>query len=150
MTFRIIDADREAALRNPVMFPHAVDSTMLAAFRSCPQKMFRTYMPHWKPLRRSLQWLHGLLGHEPSKTEWGYGGGSSADTWCRWCDKMMRIPIEEARFRYKLFNAIRPDKSVKGGDKVSPPSSSKHRERIAHEAIARAGATLAALGKEGE
>ena len=31
------------------MFPHAVDSTMLATFRSCPQKFFRQYVQHWKP-----------------------------------------------------------------------------------------------------
>lgn len=29
-------------------FPDAVDSTLLAAFRACPQKAFRTYFQHWK------------------------------------------------------------------------------------------------------
>lgn len=41
------------------MFPHAVDSTMLAAFRSCPQKMFRTYVEHWKPKMESVHLVAG-------------------------------------------------------------------------------------------
>ena len=30
-------------------FPKILDSTMIASFRSCPQKFFREYMEHWKP-----------------------------------------------------------------------------------------------------
>lgn len=41
------------------MFPHAVDSTMLAAFRSCPQKLFRTYIEHWKPQSESVHLIAG-------------------------------------------------------------------------------------------
>lgn len=41
------------------MFPHAIDSTMLAAFRSCPQKMFRTYIQHWKPQHESVHLIAG-------------------------------------------------------------------------------------------
>lgn len=41
------------------MFPHAVDSTMLAAFRSCPQKMFRSYIEHWKPKDESVHLVAG-------------------------------------------------------------------------------------------
>lgn len=36
------------------MFPHTIDSTMLSTFRSCPQKMFRTYVEHWKPKSESV------------------------------------------------------------------------------------------------
>lgn len=46
-----------AALRP--MFPHAVDSTMLSAFRSCPQKMFRSYVEHWKPKDESVHLVAG-------------------------------------------------------------------------------------------
>lgn len=42
-----------------VMFPHAVDSTMLAALRSCPQKLFRTYLQHWKPQTESVHLVAG-------------------------------------------------------------------------------------------
>ncbi len=41
------------------MFPHAVDSTMMAAFRSCPQKFFRTYIQHWKPQAESVHLVAG-------------------------------------------------------------------------------------------
>jgi len=43
-------------------------------------------------LRRFLQWLCELAGHELSLTEWGYGGGDVADRWCRWCDKLIVVP----------------------------------------------------------
>ena len=42
-----------------VMFPHAVDSTMLATFRSCPQKFFRQYVQHWKPKAESVHLVAG-------------------------------------------------------------------------------------------
>jgi len=32
---------------------------MLAAFRSCPQKMFRTYVQHWKPQNESVHLIAG-------------------------------------------------------------------------------------------
>lgn len=41
------------------MFPHAVDSTMLATFRSCPQKFYRQYMQHWKPKAESVHLVAG-------------------------------------------------------------------------------------------
>lgn len=41
------------------MFPHAVDSTMLAAFRACPQKMYRSYVEHWKPKAESVHLVAG-------------------------------------------------------------------------------------------
>lgn len=41
------------------MFPHTIDSTTLAAFRSCPQKMFRTYVEHWKPKGESVHLVAG-------------------------------------------------------------------------------------------
>lgn len=43
----------------PIMFPHTFDSTMLGAFRSCPQKMFRTYVEHWKPKAESVHLAAG-------------------------------------------------------------------------------------------
>jgi PD-(D/E)XK nuclease superfamily protein len=35
-------------------FPLALDSTMISAFRSCPQKFFREYLEHWKPKEPSV------------------------------------------------------------------------------------------------
>ena len=40
-------------------FPVAIDSTMLGTFRSCPQKMFRMYMEHWKPSAESVHLVAG-------------------------------------------------------------------------------------------
>ena len=37
-----------------------------------------------------------LTGHEPSSTEWGYGGGEFADGNCRWCDFSISIPLQES------------------------------------------------------
>lgn len=67
-------------------------------FSDYPQTWY--YMPRRGLLRRLLQAAHGLWGHTPSKTEWGYGGGDTVDTWCRWCDKLTSIPMSEARFRF--------------------------------------------------
>lgn len=44
---------------NRPMFPYTFDSTMLAAFASCPQKMFRTYVEHWKPKSESVHLVAG-------------------------------------------------------------------------------------------
>lgn len=41
------------------MFPHIIDSTILAAFRSCPQKAFRTYVQHYKPKSESVHLVAG-------------------------------------------------------------------------------------------
>ena len=37
-----------------------------------------------------------LTGHEPSETEWGYGGGDYVDRWCRWCNKLLKVHRKEA------------------------------------------------------
>ena len=42
-----------------IPFPSAIDSTTLAAFRSCPQKAFRTYFQHFKPLGESVHLVAG-------------------------------------------------------------------------------------------
>lgn len=38
-------------------FPHVIDSTIIGAFRSCPQKAFKAYIEHWKPKEASIH-LH--------------------------------------------------------------------------------------------
>ena len=50
-----------------------------------------------KPLQAIFQFLCWLVtGHKPSETDHGYGGGQWADTWCRWCDKRMKIPLDDS------------------------------------------------------
>lgn len=41
------------------MFPNAVDSTLIAAFRACPQKFFLSYVSHWKPTTKSVHLVAG-------------------------------------------------------------------------------------------
>lgn len=57
-----------------------------------------------KILYTAIQWLCGkICGHEPSKTEWGYGTGEYADTWCRWCNKFMQVPKTSIQFQHKEY-----------------------------------------------
>ena len=56
---------------------------------------------------RSAQWFCGkITGHENSKTEWGYGGGEYADVWCRWCNKMGRVPVKNIENLHKGARTI--------------------------------------------
>jgi hypothetical protein len=41
------------------MFPHFFDSTMLESFRSCRQKMFLSYIEHWKSKKKSVHHVAG-------------------------------------------------------------------------------------------
>lgn len=40
-------------------FPTVIDSSMISAFRSCPQKAFRGYFEHWKPSEQSVHLVAG-------------------------------------------------------------------------------------------
>jgi hypothetical protein len=64
-------------------FPQAIDSTMLASFRSCPQKMFRTYIEHWKPQSESVHLVAGKAfarGVEVGRREFFENGRSPEDS----------------------------------------------------------------------
>jgi hypothetical protein len=50
-----------------------------------------------------------MMGHEISQTESGYGGGRWADKWCRWCDKLIKVPIEESPFAMEWGHLLGPD-----------------------------------------
>ena len=73
------------------------------------------HCPRWtglgarrNPIYTIRLWVCGLLiGHQLSKTEWGYGGGQFIDGHCRWCDKLFAVTYEEARFVYPSFNEMR-------------------------------------------
>jgi hypothetical protein len=57
----------------------------------------------WPRLVKFLQFLCVIFtGHELSKTEWGYGGGKYADRWCRWCNKMISVPLESTYFQFPM------------------------------------------------
>lgn len=93
-------------------FPVAIDSTILAAFRACPQLAFRQYMEHWKPAAESVHLV---------------AGGAFADG------------IEEARRAYFEEGTTPDEASARGlralieryGDFECPPDSGKSLERTA-------------------
>ena len=64
---------------------------------------------HSPALVRAIQFVCGLFGHEISRTEWGYGGGEKVSVWCRWCNKLIVIPMSEARFRFPIMEELKPE-----------------------------------------
>lgn len=93
-------------------FPVAIDSTTIAAFRSCPQRAFRQYIEHWKPASDSVHLI---------------AGGSFADG------------VEEARRCFYEQGLSAEDSVASGlraliskyGDFECPPDSGKSLERTA-------------------
>ena len=66
------------------------------------------WFPRWEPKAKAsgyyrrarglqvVQKVCGwLTGHETSRTEWGYGGGTHVERSCRWCDYHFRVPTAE-------------------------------------------------------
>lgn len=94
------------------MFPHAVDSTIMSTFRSCPQHMNLQYMEHWKPKTESVHLV---------------AGGAFA------------AGIEAARRAYYEQRATREEAEAFGlsaliehyGDFECPPESAKSLDRTA-------------------
>lgn len=94
------------------LFPPTIDSTMLAAFRSCPQKMLRSYVQHYKPVEESVHLVAGKAfasGLEAARESF-YVQGESTST-------------AEARGLQALFEAY--------GDFECPEDSAKSLERTA-------------------
>jgi hypothetical protein len=91
-------------------FPVGIDSTLLAAFRSCPQRAFRQYIEHWKPASDSVHLI---------------AGGAFAEG------------IEKARRAYFEVGDAAPEAVALGlqalihkyGDFECPPDSAKSLER---------------------
>lgn len=84
------------------MFPHTFDSTMLAAFRSCPQKMFRTYVEHWKPRNESVHLIAGgafAKGIEVSRRAYYEG---VAPIWKREIDDETRLEVTKVGGEQKV------------------------------------------------
>jgi len=69
------------ALHRPP-FPHVLDSSFIAAFRSCPRKAMFEYFHHWKPKTPSVHLHAGAAyakGLEVARTEFFLNGRSSRD-----------------------------------------------------------------------
>jgi hypothetical protein len=121
---------------NRPMFPPTFDSTMLATFRSCPQKFFRTYIEHWKPKAESVHLIAGgafAKGIEAARM--GFYEGKAY---------MLRATRGEGAkdVDYCLIAGLAGDREAaegfglaalldKYGDFECPPDSAKSRERTA-------------------
>lgn len=82
-----------------------------------------------------------LIGHRASKTEWGYGGGSNADVWCRWCNQMGSIPIADLDKRYEnarttIWNFTACDMRHKEWN-PEPPPQQWDRQKAVNRGIGR-------------
>lgn len=74
------------------------------------------HLKRWPRIQTIIQWCCRMLtGHELSRTEWGYGGGGYADRWCRWCNKLIKVPRESVQFTHPetayLMNEIKEGKA---------------------------------------
>ena len=64
------------------LFPHTIDSTILSTFRACPQKFFRQYVQHYKPIAQSVHLVAGgafASAIESARNAFYVDGRSSAD-----------------------------------------------------------------------
>jgi len=98
------------ALYRP-MFPNAVDSTLIAAFRACPQKFYLSYVQHWKSTTKSVHLVAGgafASAIEAAREAFYVEGKNSSDS-----------------------EAIGMTALIKGyGDFECPPESAKSLERM--------------------
>lgn len=96
-------------------FPHCIDSSMIAAWRSCPQKFFRTYMEHWKPRAESVHLVAGKAfasGLEVARREFYQLGKPPADAVAAGLTELMReygafqCPPESAKSCERMCGAL--------------------------------------------
>lgn len=74
-------------------FPSVIDSSMLAAFRSCPQKAHLEFIQHWKPRDQSVH-LHAgaayAAGLEAARTAYYISGADEATAVATGLSKLMQ------------------------------------------------------------
>src|SRR5882724_2578132 len=93
-------------------FPSVLDSTIIAAFRSCPQKAFREFVQHWKPGNQSVHLHAGAAyakGLEVARTAFFVEGRPHAESVARGLQSLLEA--------YGTFEC--------------PPDSAKSAERTA-------------------
>lgn len=94
-----------------IEFPTYIDSSMLACYKSCPQKFFRTYIQHWKSKNHSVHLTAGkafAAGLEATRKAF-YEENADADT-------AVGIGLTALTRSY--------------GDFICPPDSAKSLERM--------------------
>jgi len=92
-----------------VVQPHLVRRLLLWVARCHPKNQTAVNIDYpqlwycWPRWTKRVKWVHRLktwlcgkiTGHEWSETESGYSG-CGVDRWCRWCDKMVTMPLSES------------------------------------------------------
>jgi hypothetical protein len=112
------------------MFPHTVDSTMLAAFRSCPQKFFRSYVEHWKPKEDSVHLIAGgafAKGIEVARKAYFEGVNTQYSPDQGWFEGPSIVPGQTEVAQQLGMSAL----LAAYGDFQCPPDSAKSLERTA-------------------
>lgn len=80
-----------------------------------PNWMKRKWGPFGGPKQQGVHRIFtgtcGLLtGHEWSLTEIGYGGCNKVNRWCRWCDKIVTMPLTESPLPKSLKDILKNNK----------------------------------------
>ena len=97
------------------MFPHTVDSTILSAFRSCPQKFFRQYVEHWKPVAKSVHLVAGgafASGIEAARNAFYVEGADASDAEAAGLSALIKhygdfeCPAESAKSLNRMCGAL--------------------------------------------
>lgn len=98
-----------------VPFPSVLDSTIIAAFRSCPQKAFRTYLQHYKPKQTSIH-LHAgaayAAGLEAARIAFFSDGMSEEDAKAAGLQKLIETygdfecPADSAKSLERMCGAL--------------------------------------------
>lgn len=92
----------------------------------------------WPRWTKRVQWVHHvktwmcgkLTGHEWSKTETGYSG-RGVDHWCRWCDKMVTMPLRESPLNGEMKDmATMVLKARQGGNWTAKISKLSRMDRL--------------------
>lgn len=96
-------------------FPHVLDSTMIASFRSCPRKFFLEYIQHWKPMLPSVHLHAGAAyakGLEVSRLAYYQEGASVEDARAAGLQALMNAygsfecPPESAKSLERMMGAL--------------------------------------------
>ena len=97
------------------MFPHTVDSTILGTFRACPQKFFRQYVQHWKPIEQSVHLVAGgafASGIEAARDAFYVQGATPADAEAAGLTALLRhygsfeCPADSAKSLERMCGAL--------------------------------------------
>ena len=113
-------------------FPEVLDSSMLASFRSCPQKFFREYLEHWKPKSESVHLVAGkafAAGLEALRLGYFVEALPLEDALARGCEALIKAygdfecPADSAKSLERMLGALEYyTEAFPLNDEPAPPS----------------------------